>query len=117
MDVPGLTRLLIRYVIQVIPYEKERSHFKFIGATVNLDFACRTHRDSGTAGPSAIMSCGNYTGGDIRYWADDNGVGALNDIVFEQAATLKCRINIVMYGGRCAHAVYDFNGKRISLLW
>ena len=65
---PAFVQLLNRYLLQMIPGTNAAERFKFTCATINVDFACKKHRDSGNAGPSAIMTCGNYTGGLLRYW-------------------------------------------------
>ena len=52
----------------MIPGTDAAERFKFTCVTINIDFACKKHRDSGNAGPSAIMTCGNYSGGLLRYW-------------------------------------------------
>jgi hypothetical protein len=91
----------------------------FTTISLNKNYAGRLHRDSGNVGPSIGVAIGPYTGGGLRFWADDPGRGSKRNVEGvrkEPSALLDIRKGVV-FDGNCAHEVQPFEGERYSLIF
>ena len=75
------------------------------------------HRDGNNAGPSLTRSLGNFIGGALRYYPDDDGQRPLKDLPPQAADVLDTRSAFVVFDGRRGHSVCDFIGSRYSLVY
>ena len=76
------------------------------------------HRDAFNAGPSVLMVLGDFTGGCVHYWPDDNKTTSekhLRDSV--EPEVLDTKMNTMMLDGCRAHEVAPFKGRRYSLVF
>lgn len=101
------------------PKEFSKS-FPFTSISVNYAYGAKIHRDQGNHGPSMGVAMGNFKGGELRYWEDD-------DQAVPRATVhklLDCPSRLVdvakgpkLFDGRRAHAVEDFTGTRFSMVF
>ena len=85
--------------------------------SLNFDYNARIHRDAGNVSLSLTRSLGNFVGGSLRYFPDDDGHLPLHELPNSAAQTLDSRSGFVLFDGRRAHSVTDFIGERYSLVF
>ena len=88
----------------------------FTGFTVN-SFASRRHRYTGNEGPSAITALGQFQGGRLRYWEEDQGKAVIDSLPDDEAMVLELKDKVHFIDGHRAHGVEDYEGDRTSIVW
>ena len=73
-------------------------------------FASRRHRDTGNEGPSAITAVGQYKGGRLRYWEEDQGKAAIESLPEDEAKILELKDRVHIIDGHRAYGVEDYEG-------
>ena len=91
--------------------------FCFTSVNVNYNFAARRHRDANNVGPSLTRSLGDFSGGRLLYWQDDDGSAELNDLEAVAPMAFDTKDAPLLFDGRRAHAVEAFCGERYSLVF
>mmetsp|Transcript_79333 Transcript_79333/g.157157 ORF Transcript_79333/g.157157 Transcript_79333/m.157157 type:complete len:444 (-) Transcript_79333:397-1728(-) len=94
--------------------------FPFTSISVNYAYSAKIHRDAGNCGPSMGAALGNFKGGQLRYWEDDDRTVARTEV----AKLLEAPSKLVdvgkgpkLFDGRRAHAVEAFTGTRFSMVF
>ena len=111
-EFPYVTLVLARWMKQHVP------DFPCTSISVNKDYAGRMHRDAFNAGPSVWMALGDFAGGCLEYWPDDDR--RVSEAMLqnkERPQVLDAKVNTVMFDGCRAHAVSPFEGRRYSLVF
>jgi len=92
--------------------------FPFTSITVNSSFAARRHRDHLNVGPSIVKAFGDFEGGRLQYWGDDDKSTSL-DVLLDKSATVHdVRKDGLVLDGNRAHAVENYTGEeRFSLVF
>ena len=83
------------------------NQFKFFG---------KNHRDRNNSGLSLITSIGNYTGGNLLYWEDDDHKMSLDEVAKHEPQIVDLKDQAFLMNGQCAHAVEAFEGTRYSIV-
>ena len=83
----------------------------------NNRYAARRHRDGNNAGPSLTRSFGNFSGGRLLYFPDDDGRHQLEDLRQQDAVPLDTRSGFLLFDGCRAHSVEPFRGDRYSVVF
>jgi len=92
--------------------------FPFTSISVNYAYAAKIHRDQGNHGPSMGAALGNFTGGRLQYWEDDDKSIELDDLLEQQPnIAVDVAHGPKLFDGRRAHAVEPFKGERFSLVF
>jgi len=91
--------------------------FPFTSISVNYAYAAKIHRDQGNHGPSMGAALGNFTGGRLQYWEDDNKSIELDDLLQQPNTVVDVAHGPKLFDGRRAHAVEPFKGERFSLVF
>eukprot|EP00927_Polykrikos_kofoidii_P059867 TRINITY_DN54988_c0_g1_i1.p1 TRINITY_DN54988_c0_g1~~TRINITY_DN54988_c0_g1_i1.p1 ORF type:complete len:517 (-),score=58.41 TRINITY_DN54988_c0_g1_i1:182-1525(-) len=113
---PDFTRIINRYLSERLP--PEVSSFKWTSLNLNCNYAARLHRDGNNFGPSFIKAFGDFTGGELSYWPeDDRKVDDLDDIPNHKNLKLDLSAGLAMFNGNCGHSVEDFKGTRYSVVY
>jgi len=112
---PQVTEILTRYFTDRLPAECKS--FTFSSINVNCNCAANKHRDKGNLGPSFIKAFGEFTGGELNYWADDSGAGDLGELNKTDAIRFDLARELALFNGNCAHSVEPFTGSRYSLVY
>merc|ERR1719215_1686144 len=72
---PKVLTLLARWMKDNRPKGYSRD-FPFTSIIINFGYAAKKHRDHQNCGPSVVKTFGDYKGGRLIYWADDNRTAA-----------------------------------------
>jgi hypothetical protein len=91
----------------------------FTAISLNTNYAGRLHRDAGNIGPSVGLAIGSFTGGKLRFWANDSAKGTRSDVEQvrgEPSVALNLKRGVV-FDGNCAHEVEPFAGERYSMIF
>jgi len=64
-----------------------------------------------------IHAFGDFTGGRLQYWADDEGHVDLAELDEATALEIDLKDGIVLFDGLRAHAVRPFVGERFSIIY
>ncbi|CAE8676243.1 unnamed protein product, partial [Polarella glacialis] len=111
-----MTRLLNRWLADHWP-EGLAQDFPFTSISVNSNYNARRHRDGGNEGPSLIKAFGQFTGGRLAYWPDDDRSVKIEDLKPAQSVLYNVRAKTVTFNGKRAHEVTPFKGERFSLVF
>ena len=93
-------------------YPEEMSKHSFTSVTLNSNFSARIHRDRNNSGLSLITAIGNYTGGNLLYWEDDDNKMSLDEVSKHEPQVVDLKDQLFIMNGKCAHAVEAFEGTR-----
>ena len=85
--------------------------------SVNHGYAARKHRDSYNLGPSMTKAFGNFEGGRLLYWPDDNGATHLDELRTSDAVVFESKREMLLFDGKRCHSVTNFKGERYSLVF
>jgi len=114
---PEVTRLLMRWLCSNRPGLVDED-FPCTSISVNSSYAARRHRDRNNAGPSLLRCFGTFSGGNLRYWPEDDGTCPVKDLTGGESIVLKAKKSTVVFDGRRAHEVTNFQGReRFSLVF
>eukprot|EP00932_Pfiesteria_piscicida_P019773 SRR837773.66.p1 GENE.SRR837773.66~~SRR837773.66.p1 ORF type:complete len:362 (-),score=136.57 SRR837773.66:92-1060(-) len=111
---PQVAELFGRWLKDRIPAETK--DFTWTTINVNCNYAAALHRDNGNFGPSYIKAFGEFTGGELNYWPDDDG-GDLQKLPKHDKVSLDLQKGLALFNGNCAHSVDKFEGSRYSLVF
>jgi hypothetical protein len=112
---PNVTKLVCDFLTENLP--KDIPEFTFTGINVNRNYAGKRHRDGNNLGPSIIHAFGNFTGGKLNYYPNDDRELGLDDLPESDRVSLDLKKNWALFDGRRAHEVDPFKGDRISLVY
>ena len=68
---PEFGKLLSRWLKERLP-EELRDRFVHKSININKNYAGALHRDRNNVGPSIIKAFGDFSGGELQYWIDDD---------------------------------------------
>lgn len=91
--------------------------FPFTTICVNKNYAAKRHRDRNNVGLSVIRALGQFTGGKLRYWPNDNKLCALEDLQESDSVLLNVQGHSTIMKSTQAHQVEPFEGTRYSLVY
>jgi len=75
------------------------------------------HRDTNNVGPSAIVSFGNHSGGELRWWPNDYPGGVIGALQEDQAEVVNPCHKACFFNGTKTHETCEFEGNRISIIF
>ena len=91
--------------------------FPFTSINVNYDYGARIHRDGHNLRASLTKSFGCFAGGELLYWGEDDGLTPLGGMRREDACAIDSHSGLLLFDGRRAHAVAQYEGERYSLVY
>ena len=91
--------------------------FPFTSINVNFAYGAALHRDTGNRGPSVSKAFGEYSGGRLVYYPDDDGSMPLEELRLYPTVTLDTQTATCLFDGNRAHSVTSFVGERYSLVF
>jgi len=113
---PEVAHIMNKYLLDRLPAEVKE--FKWTSLNVNCNYAAKLHRDGNNFGPSFIKAFGDFTGGQLSYWPeDDRKVDRLDAMKDKDAVQLDLKAGLAMFNGNSAHSVADFQGERYSIVY
>jgi len=113
---PNVFTLFNKWVQDQKP-SKYQKPFPFTSISVNYAYAAKIHRDQGNSGPSMGAALGNFTGGRLNAWEDDNKTLDLDQLLEVKPKVLDVSKGPTLFDGRRAHSVEAFKGERFSLVF
>jgi len=115
IDFPCSVKVLARYLKDNLPADVP--FFPFTSININKNYAGRLHRDSNNVGPSCIKAFGDFTGGALNYFPNDDKQTHLDDLDLKESVSIDLKNNLTLFDGRRGHWVSPFEGNRYSLVW
>ena len=88
--------------------------------SLNKGYAARLHRDSNNVGPSICRAIGNFKGGRLGYFRDDDSsheLEALQADHAQEAVYLDVKADFQLFDGLRGHFVEPFKGQRLSFVF
>lgn len=67
---PSFVKIFTRWLADRVPPEVDT--FKYTSLNLNCNYAAKRHRDGNNFGPSFIKAFGDFTGGELSNWPDDD---------------------------------------------
>jgi hypothetical protein len=114
---PKVIMLLTQWMKDNRP-EGQTRDFPFTSIIINSSFAAKRHRDHLNVGPSVVKAFGEFEGGRLRYWAEDNRCVSHELLREQDAVTIDVRDKAVVIDGNRAHGVEAYTGaERFSLVF
>ena len=96
------------------------SAFCCTSISLNKGYAARLHRDSNNVGPSICRAIGNFKGGRLGYFRDDDSsheLEALQTDHAQEAVYLDVKADFQLFDGLRGHFVEPFKGQRLSFVF
>merc|ERR1712187_969906 len=113
---PAFTQLIVKYLSYRIPQEVK--NFKFTTLNLNCNYAAKRHRDGQNFGPSMIKAFGDFSGGSLRVFPeDDREKNDVSNLPLSDRKTVDIKNNVAMFNGNSAHEVDHFTGNRLSVVY
>jgi len=114
---PSVPRLMCRWLADHMPKDLPQG-FMFTSINVNRGYAAMLHRDGNNDGPSMIAGFGEFTGGLLNYWPEDDKAKApLDALRQEDRVTIDLRKKLLMFDGTRGHVVDGFEGERFTVVF
>lgn len=118
---PEVPKLMCRWLQDHLPKEMrdDKLGFAFTSINVNRGYAAKLHRDGNNEGPSFIAAFGDFTGGELNYWGDDDKTRGTTEKCCAPADALRTDIKkkLMLFDGNRGHSVEPFEGDRFTLVW
>jgi len=112
---PNVSKVVCEFLTENLP--KDIPEFSFTGINVNKNYAGKRHRDGNNLGPSIIKAIGDFKGGNLNYYPNDDRALELEDLPVSDKVSIDLKKNWALFDGRRAHEVDPFKGDRISLVY
>jgi hypothetical protein len=113
---PAYTQLIVKWLMDRLP--KEVKDFKFTTLNLNCNYAAKRHRDGFNFGPSMIKAFGDFKGGQLNVFPeDDRDKSDLSKLPQSDKQCLNIKDNLAMFNGNSAHEVDEFTGDRLSVVY
>lgn len=116
---PRVVRLVNRWMKGCWGERSERP-FCFTSISVNSGYAAKLHRDGGNHGPSIGRAVGDFTGGLLGYFAEDDKTMDLDTLKAhheQEAVYCDVKTGFQVFDGNRGHWVEPFQGERISFVF
>merc|ERR1719375_204968 len=116
---PEFGRLLNRWLREHVDAKDLGAEFVYTSININKNYAGRLHRDGNNVGPSMLKAFGDFTGGQLNYFAEDDRSAKLEVLGAMKNTSVKLDVQkgVVLFDGKRGHAVDDFRGERYSLVF
>mmetsp|Transcript_112278 Transcript_112278/g.194648 ORF Transcript_112278/g.194648 Transcript_112278/m.194648 type:complete len:508 (-) Transcript_112278:96-1619(-) len=113
---PAFTQLIVKWLVDRLP--KEVQDFTFTSLNLNCNYAAKRHRDGQNFGPSMIKAFGDFSGGELNVFPeDDRDKSDLSKLPASDKRCLNIKDNLAMFNGNSAHEVEEFQGTRLSIVY
>lgn len=84
---------------------------------MNFGYGAAPHRDANNTGLSMLAAFGNFQGGELRYWPDDDKSVGVEKLPSKGSMVIDVRKHLLLFDGQRCHEVLPFKGERYSLVW
>lgn len=115
---PCLTQLMCRYLHDHPPDGlPPNTTFPFTSVHIHKGHTGERHRDKHSYGLSVMRAVGNFSGGTVRHWPQESGVGEVARLQDSEAVLLNMHGRSVVLDTTLAHEDEPFEGTRYSLTY
>jgi len=111
---PAMMKLISKWFKATAP--RRLRDVPFTSVNVNFEYAARLHRDTRNAGPSIIRTLGEFTGGRLLYYPQDDRSLGLDELPRSERRPIDASRRWELFDGLRAHEVEDFEGERFSVI-
>mmetsp|Transcript_133272 Transcript_133272/g.344889 ORF Transcript_133272/g.344889 Transcript_133272/m.344889 type:complete len:991 (+) Transcript_133272:80-3052(+) len=115
-EYPHVTQILNTWLHDRRPPQLDE-RFPCTSISLNSGYAAKRHRDGNNEGPSMIRGFGDYSGGQLAYWPDDDKSCPVENLVHEDRIPMDISKGLVLFDGNRGHEVDSFEGERFSVVW
>lgn len=113
---PEVIEVINRWLSDRLPAEVKQ--FGWTSLNVNKDYAAKIHRDGNNFGPSMIAAFGDFSGGSLNYFPEDDGKMDLEKLESSsKREKFDLKNGLALFNGNSAHCVDDFEGHRYSIVY
>lgn len=119
LSFPNVMKAICRYIRDRQPAEL-KAPFHFTSVNMNYGYGATRHRDSNNTGLSMLAGFGDFSGGELCYWPDDDGSvprDKLAKLPASGCVIVDVKENLLLFHGQRCHEVKPFKGERYSLVW
>merc|ERR1719367_156384 len=116
---PQFGQFLCRWLCDNLPSDLGMD-FVFTSININKNYAGRLHRDASNVGPSCLKAFGDFTGGQLNYFPEDDKsmkLETMEELKGEKSVVLEARNGLTLFDGKRGHWVSPFEGERYSLVF
>ncbi|CAK0858732.1 unnamed protein product [Prorocentrum cordatum] len=116
---PQVGVLFNRWLKDHIDREHLGTDFVYTSININKNYAGRLHRDGNNVGPSFLKAFGNFSGGQLNYFPEDDRSLKIEDLdsMTDQSSKIDVKKGLLLFDGKRGHFVDDFEGERYSLVF
>lgn len=112
---PEFVKIINQWLTDRMP--PECKSFAWTSLNINKDYAGKLHRDANNFGPSMIAAFGDFTGGKLNYFPDDDRATPLEQVQKQNSESLDLSKGLALFNGNSAHCVDSFKGNRFSIVY
>lgn len=114
---PEFVGVINKWLMDRLPADMKP--FVWTSLNVNKNYAAYIHRDGNNFGPSMISAFGDFTGGELNYYPDDDGKGEPGKLLkgTHKKDSFDLGNGLALFNGNSAHSVNDFEGNRFSIVF
>jgi hypothetical protein len=116
---PAFSQLLNRWLRDNMP-DDLGAEFVYTSININKNYAGKLHRDGGNVGPSFIKALGDFRGGELNYFPEDDrscGLDVLEAEHADKSVSNDISKGLFLFDGKRGHWVNDFEGERYTLVF
>ena len=110
LEYTDFARLLNAWFQQSVPdVEGCPSGVPCTSICINAGYGAKRHRDKNNVGPSWSKAFGNFRGGKLKYFYEDDGSVPTGDLDSAPYAIIDLRAGLCLFDGHCAHEVTPYS--------
>ena len=113
---PAVFALLCRWLEDNLPREFKMS-FHFTSIRIEHGSRTRPWRDRWCVGPAVTKSFGQFTGGQLLYWDNDDGAMEVSEDNATTALAFDAKQEMVLFDPARCHKFESYEGERYSLMY
>ena len=107
-EAAAVVRTLNKYTYDSLPAHT-REQFAWTSVVLNRDYGAALHKDSTNYGPFVVQAFGDFVGGRLGYFPEDNVlVDRLEQLKAADCVCFDILKGSVLINGNCAHFVEDY---------
>lgn len=116
-EYPQVTQLLSQILKDNRP-EGAEIDWPFTTITVQSSHTAPRHREKGVLGPAVVKLLGEFTGGRLQYWPEDDRSTKVEDLLEDEKVMLDAHGKMAVFDSRRCHSVEPYEGEeRFSLAY
>jgi hypothetical protein len=118
LNYPEVSQVINRWLVDRLP--ADIGEFSFTTLNLNKNYNASIHRDGNNFGPSMISAFGDFSGGALNYYPDDDCKTDPKEVektYSKPVEKLDLKDGLAMFNGNNCHSVDAFKGERFSVVY